>query len=58
MVFPRDTYLNFPSTGDESVIYIDKTANKTYRWDDNSLKYYVIGSDYNDIELIDAGDAD
>lgn len=54
----RDTYLNFPAIGDESVIYIDKTANKTYRWDDNSLKYYVIGSDYNDIELIDAGDAD
>ena len=56
-VVTRDSYLNFPSIGSESVIYVDKTANKSYRWDDNDLKYYVIGSDYNDIELIDAGDS-
>lgn len=51
------SYLEFPSIGSESVIYIDKEANKTYRWDDSDLKYYVIGSNYNDIETIDAGGA-
>lgn len=56
-VVTKSSYLDFPSVGNESVIYIDKTANKTYRWDDDNLKYYVIGSNYNDIDLIDAGGA-
>lgn len=56
-VVTKTSYLEFPSIGNESVIYIDKTANRTYRWDDTDFKYYVVGSDYHEIELIDAGDA-
>lgn len=46
--------LYFPTTGKKNTVYIDKQKNKSYRWDDDNVKYYVIGSDYNDIELIDA----
>nr|DAG26259.1 MAG TPA: hypothetical protein [Caudoviricetes sp.] len=49
--------LQFPSIGKEETIYIDIEHNKTYRWDDGNLKYYCIGSDYNDIELIACGDS-
>ena len=49
--------INFPNIGDPECLYIDTLANKTYRWDDVNLKYYCIGSDYNDIELIICGDS-
>ena len=48
-----ESYLKFPTIGDSSSLYIDTTSNKTYRWDDNSLKYFIVGSDYDDIEIID-----
>lgn len=46
---------NFPSIGKPGNIYIDSLANKTYRWDDENLKYYCIGSDYSEIDLITGG---
>lgn len=49
--------INFPNIGKPEYIYIDTLTNKTYRWDDVNLKYYCIGSDYNDIELILCGDS-
>ena len=35
-VVTKASYLDFPSIGNESVLYVDKTANKTYRWDDDN----------------------
>ena len=48
---------NFPSVGKAGNVYIDTLTNKSYRWDDADIKYYCIGSDYNDINLITCGDA-
>ena len=48
---------NFPSIGDKHKIYIDKSTNRTYRWDDENLKYYCIGSDINNIEIINGGNS-
>lgn len=45
----------FPSVGSNNIAYIDKSTNKTYRWDDNDLKYYCIGSDYGAIQIINGG---
>lgn len=45
----------FPSIGTVGEIYIDISANKTYRWDDEKLLYFCIGSDYNEIEIINGG---
>lgn len=56
-VITRDTHLSFPNIGDERHIYIASKENKTYRWDNTQLKYYCIGSDYNDIDLIICGGA-
>lgn len=44
--------LQFPTIGKSLTIYIDKTNNKSYRWDDVDLKYYSL-DDYENIELID-----
>lgn len=52
-----DSIYNFPNVGNSNYIYIDKSANKTYRWDDNEIKYYCIGSDYNEIDMIDGGNS-
>ena len=54
-VFP--SYLQFPTIGKEGEIYIDTNNNKTYRWDDANIKYYCIGSDYNEIDIINGGGA-
>lgn len=43
--------LQFPTIGKSQTIYIDKTSNKSYRWDDADLKYYRL-DDYTEIELI------
>lgn len=48
-----DSASAFPVTGKENVIYVDKSTNTIYRWDDANVKFYCIGSDYNSIEVID-----
>ena len=45
----------FPSIGNSGELYIDTLANKIYRWDDEKLLYFCIGSDYNEIEIINGG---
>lgn len=52
IVVSKETYLKFPTVGNSKSIYIDTTENKIYRWDDTALKYYTVGSDYNDIKII------
>ncbi len=55
-VVQYDTHFDFPNVGREGTIYIDKATNKAYRWDDSDMKYYVVGSDYNDITVINGGE--
>ena len=49
--------VNFPTVGKPGNIYIDTLTNKLYRWDDDTIKYYCVGSDYSEIDLIDCGGA-
>ena len=51
------SYASLPAVGSESCLYVVKNKNKTYRWDDTDNKYYCVGSDYNDIDIIDGGTA-
>lgn len=56
-VISKDTIYSFPTVGNEKHIYIATKENKTYRWNDDDLKYYCVGSDYNEIQLINCGGA-
>ena len=47
----------FPNLGQVGVLYTDTSGNRIYRWDDRDLKYYCVGSDWNQIKCIDGGDA-
>ena len=51
-IVQKDSFLDFPVLGQDSAVYIDKTAGKIYRWDSSGLKYYVVGSDYDQIKII------
>ncbi len=51
------TYLEFPTVGRDAVLYLDEAANKLYKWNQTDLHYYVVGSDYNQIQIIDGGNA-
>lgn len=51
------TRLEFPNTGDPSLLYVATNQNKIYRWDSESASYKVVGSDYNEIKTIDCGGA-
>ena len=42
----------FPSIGRSDLMYVATDENRTYRFDEDSLTYYCIGSDYNEIEVI------
>lgn len=52
------TRYEFPNVGDSSLLYVAIDENKIYRWDSIEMVYKVIGSDYNDITLIDCGGAE
>ena len=49
----NNNYVWYNNYTDEKLSYIDKGENRVYRWDDANLKYYTVGSDYNEIEIID-----
>lgn len=51
--FTAESVLDFPTIGEVDTIYIAKSENASYRWNDADLHYYCIGRDYNEIELID-----
>lgn len=44
----------FPAIGVHNSIYLDESQNKTYMWDNNNLIYKCIGSNYEEIKVIDA----
>lgn len=48
-----ESFSNLPAVGDKKVQYVVRDENATYRWDEDELKYYCIGRDYNNIEIID-----
>lgn len=45
IIFPRDSVAEFPTTGKENALYIDKSAkpNIAYRWDADEAAYIMIG---------------
>lgn len=56
-VITADTISGFPSIGNEACVYISKSENRAYRWDDTNVKYYCVGSDWRDIQMIMGGNA-
>ena len=46
-----------PNLGDCDAVYFVIDENAVYRWDEENLKYYCCGRDYNGIELITGGNA-
>lgn len=52
IIVSKDSFLNFPVTGNSDCLYIDTTTNKAYRWSEDETKYYCIGSDWTGIQLI------
>ena len=57
-IVSKNTYLDFPLVGDKNSVYIDVTANEVYRYDDENLRYYCIGTDYHNIEVINGGNSE
>ena len=51
------TRFEFPSIGEEEKIYIATDEQRIYRFDTAESVYRIIGSDWNEIELIDCGGA-
>lgn len=46
-----------PKKGEVDTIYVVSEENAQYRWSETSLQYYCVGRDYNEISLIDGGNA-
>jgi hypothetical protein len=46
---PYSTFLLFPNLGKEGIIYIDESENKSYRWDFDNLKYYILNDESFDV---------
>ena len=52
-----DNYLNFPAIGRAGFLYIDAGSNKLYYWLEDELRYFCIGTNYEDIKIINGGGA-
>ena len=48
---------DFPNIGEVGVLYAETTKNKIYRWDSTDQRYYCVGSDWEQIDCIDGGNA-
>lgn len=57
VVVTKNSYLEFPTIGNKDNIYIDTTKQIIYRWDNIDLKYYKSSQDFDDIEIINGGQA-
>lgn len=54
VVVQVDKVINLPSVGDPHTVYFIKSKNLTYYWNEDELHYYCAGSDWHDIETVDA----
>ncbi len=50
-----DSLSEFPTIGDVFTVYVDKEKNKIYRWNSEDNYYYCIGSDYEQIKVVNGG---
>jgi hypothetical protein len=57
VIIRKGSYLEFPTIGNSDNLYIDTTSRVIYRWDSVDLKYYKDTQDFNDISLINGGNA-
>ena len=46
-----------PAVGSADIVYIIEDENAIYRWDATNSKYFSVGRDYNEIEVIYGGSA-
>lgn len=46
---------DFPNRGNSDSLYISRDDNATYRWDEANSKYFCVGRDYEEIEIIVCG---
>lgn len=46
-----------PEVGSADIVYIIEDENAIYRWDATNSKYFSVGRDYNEIEVIYGGSA-
>ena len=51
------SYGELPNVGSADIVYIIEDENAIYRWDTTNLKYFSVGRDYNEIEVIYGGSA-
>ena len=56
-IVTKDTIYSFPTIGDAYHIYVATKTNRTYRWDDENTKYYCVGSNYDEINVINCGNS-
>lgn len=51
------SYGELPDVGSADIVYIIEDENAIYRWDATNSKYFSVGRDYNEIEVIYGGSA-
>lgn len=51
------SHRELPNVGSADIVYIIEDENAVYRWDTSALKYFSVGRDYNEIEVIYGGSA-
>ena len=52
-----ENYFQFPDPGNEQTLYVALDENRIYRYVASSRIYKVVGSDWNEIDIIDCGGA-
>ena len=53
----KGSIAEFPSVGKPQFLYIALDTGKSYVWDDTNFGYLIVGTNYEDIKVIDGGKA-
>ena len=56
-VFQFNSKFDFPTLGAVNALYIAADENAGYRWNNADLHYYCIGRDWQEITIINGGNA-
>ena len=54
-VMQCNTIHDLPNRGNTKTVYFIKSEDASYRWDEENSKYFCVGRDYNEIEVIICG---
>lgn len=54
-ILQKESVADFPGVGKPQFLYVAMDTGKSYVWDDTNFGYLIVGTNYEDIKVINGG---